>query len=84
MIARLTIFGIGALAVVFGIYFTFAADRVVGKNLLSGKRVKQIENLINRVYALDERLVQMKVAVAVILLVAGGCLLLVSYRWLGR
>ena len=71
MIAKLTILGIGALAVVFGVYFTFAADRVAGKNLLAGKKIKQVEDLLNRVYTLDEKLVQMKVAVAVLLLIVG-------------
>ena len=75
MIAKLTILAVGVLAVVFGVYFTFAADRIAGKNLLSGKGVRRIEHIINRVYALDEKLVQMKVAVAVLLLVIGAYLI---------
>ena len=72
MIAQWTIGGIGLLAVLFGIYFTRAADRIAGKNLLSGKKIKRIEAVINRVYTLDEKLVQMKAAVAVLLLIVGS------------
>ena len=68
---KLAVLGIGLLAVIFGVYFTFAADRLAGKNLLSGKGIKKVEDLINRVYALDEKLVQMKVAVAVLLFIVG-------------
>ncbi len=71
MLGKLMILGIGLLAVVFGVYFTFAADRLAGKNLLAGKGVKKVEDLLNRVYTLDEKLVQMKVAVAVLLFIVG-------------
>lgn len=71
MIAQLAIGGIGVLAVGFGVYFTLAADRVVGKNLLSGKKVKRIEELLNRVYTLDEKLAQMRVLVSVLLILIG-------------
>lgn len=71
MMAKWLLLGIGGLIVVFGVYFTFAADRLSGRNLLTGKKVKRVETLINRVYELDSKLVQMKVAVAVLLLIVG-------------
>ena len=71
MIAKWLILGIGVFAIVFGGYFTFAADRISGKNLLAGKKVKQVEALLNQVYELDGKLVQMKVVVSVLLLIVG-------------
>lgn len=88
---------IAVVSLVFAGYFFFGSDRIAHKNVLdrrleilpSGRRRKPgkpdpLEELLNKVFIIDERLVRMKAAMAVILLISGGFLLLVSYMLLAR
>ncbi len=84
---------IGAVSLIFAGYFSFSTARIANRNVLN-RRVEvlarlrrrpsqwetSLETLINQVYALDERLVRMKVVVTIALLAAGGFLLVVGYR----
>ena len=78
-------------------YFFFGSDRIANKNVLD-RRVEMLsakpqrkfrkpdalEELLNRVFVIDERLVRMKAAMATVLILAGCFLLLVSYMLLSR
>ena len=88
---------IAAVSFVFAGYFFFGSDRIANKNVLD-RRIKvlsarhqrkfrkldALEALLNHVFVIDERLVRMKAAMATILVLAGGFLLLVSYMLLAR
>ena len=94
MMSGLLLLTIGVVALVFAAYFVFGSDRIAHRNILdqwidwlpaSRRRSRPappladpLEALINRVYAIDEHLVRMKVAMAVVLLAAGSFLLIVS------
>lgn len=81
---------VAAVAVTFAVYFLFGSDRIANRNVLDrqvellprrarkGGKSDPMEELINRVFVIDERLVRMKTAMAITLLVAGGFLLIVA------
>lgn len=87
---------IAAVALIFAGYFFFGSDRIANRNVLDrqietfrgrqrkSKKPDPLEELLNRVFIIDERLVRMKAAMAVILLLSGGFLLLVSCTLLFR
>ena len=88
---------IAIVSMAFAGYFFFGSDKIANKNVLScrvevlsGRRRRKprtpdpLEELLNRVFIIDERLVRMKAAMAIILLVSGGFLLLASYMLLSR
>ena len=88
---------IAVVSLIFAGYFFFGSDQIANKNVLD-RRVEvlsarsqrnfshpdALEALLNRVFIIDERLVRMKAAMAVILLISGVFLLLVSYMLLAR
>ena len=88
---------IAVVSLIFAGYFFFGSDRIANKNVLD-RRIEvlsarsqrkfshpdALEKLLNRVFIIDERLVRMKAAMAVILLISGAFLLLVSYMLLAR
>lgn len=91
MTFALMLFGVGVVALAFAGYFFFGSDRIANRNVLNRRmelparlrrratsRPDPLEELLNRVYIIDERLVRMKAAMAIILLVAGFFLVLVS------
>lgn len=88
---------IAVLALLFAGYFFFSTDRIANRNVLDRRvelwparrtrksgRPDRLEELINRVFIIDERLVRMKAGMAIVLLVAGLFLLLVSYALIAR
>ncbi len=89
---------VGLIALVFAGYFLFSSDRIANRNVLDRRveilsqlhrrrpprRRDPMEELLNRVFVIDERLVRMKVAMAIVLLMAGLFLLLVSCTLLMR
>ena len=88
---------IAVVSLVFAGYFFFGSDRIAHKNVLdrrveilaakhrrNPRKPDALEELLNRVFIIDERLVRMKAAMAIILLLSGGFLLLASYMLLSR
>ena len=80
---------IGIIALAFAGYFCCASNRIANRNVLdrrvdlfaasrsrpSAHRQAALEALLNQVYRLDEQLVRRRVATAIVLLIAGGFLL---------